>query len=275
MNSTIVTAFFDTGRGEVPSVIRGRQVPGYQRRTFDEYFYYFNFLASMKNDMIIFTEPRFADAINQIRASHGNLENTRVLVYDNGLDDFKELLDAMNIVLNSDEYVNMVDNPHLIEYWNAKYNLVNFLKSHFVTQAYEQGLIKTDIAAWIDFGYCRNYESLSPSLKWDYDFNKDKIHLFNLRELEPQRPVEDIIKTGDVYIMGCHIVAGSHMWSQLRDLVFDNVNELLDRNLTDDDQTMLLLSYLKNPNIFELHPVDPSNWFIMFNKFNKLRDVND
>ena len=273
-NMTIVTAFFDVGRGDVPPVVRGRKVPSYQKRTFDEYFYNFNMLASMKNDMIIYTEPRFVDTINQMRASYGNVENTKVIVYENALESFNFVTEELNKVLNSEEYVSKIDNPHLIEYWNAKYNLVNFLKSHFVTQAYENGFIKTSKAAWIDFGYCRSPNTLPQSLYWDYDFDVNKIHFFNLKDIEPERPVEDIIKTGDVYIMGCHIVAGSHMWSRLKDLVFDNVANLLKRNLTDDDQTMLLLSYLEEPNIFELHPVDPSNWFIIFNKFNNLRDVN-
>jgi len=224
--------------------------------------------------MIIYTEPKFVDIINQIRASHGNVENTKVIVYENGLDSFNFISDMVQKVLDSDEYVSKIDNPHLIEYWNAKYNLVNFLKSHFVSQAYENDFIKTSKAAWIDFGYCRHSSTLPPSLYWDYDFDVNKIHLFNLKDIEPQRDVVDIIKTGDVYIMGCHIVAGSHMWSKLKDLVFDNVAELLQRNLTDDDQTMLLLSYLKDPTIFELHPVDPINWFIIFNKFNNLRDAN-
>ena len=98
--------------------------------------------------------------------------------------------------------------------------------------------------------------------------------MFTLRDIEPERPVKDIIKTGDVYTMGCHIVAGSHMWKKLRDLVFENVEKLLDQNLCDDDQTMLLLSYLDEPESFELHPVDPSSWFIIFNQFNELRNVN-
>lgn len=273
MNTTIVTAFFDVGRGEVPSVIRGRQVPAYQRRGFDEYFYYFNILAAMKNDMVIYTEPKFVDAVKKIRDQHGNTDNTKIIVFENGLDSFKQLIDSMEKVLNSDSYINMVDNPHLIEYWNAKYNLVNFLKSHFVSHAYDNDHIKTNKAAWIDFGYCRQPTTLPPSLKWDYDFDVNKIHLFTIKDVEPQRPVEDIIKTGDVYVMGCHIVAGSHMWARLRHLVFDNVSKLLERNLTDDDQTMLLLSYLQDPEIFEIHSVDPSNWFIIFNKFNKVRDV--
>lgn len=273
-NMTIVTAFFDVGRGDVPPVVRGRQVPAYQKRTFDEYFYYFNMLAAMKNDMVIYTEPRFVDTINKLRSNHGNVKNTRVVVYENGLESFDFITKLLENTLNSEEYVSKIDNPHLIEYWNAKYNLVNFLKSHFVAQAYENGFINTNKAAWIDFGYVRTPNSLPPSLVWDYDFDVNKIHLFNLKDIEPERPVEDIIKTGDVYIMGCHIVAGSHMWSRLKDLVFDNVAGLLERNLTDDDQTMLLLSYLQESNIFELHSVDPSNWFIIFNKFNKLREAN-
>lgn len=266
---TIVTAFFDVGRGRIPARVNGRPVPAYQRRSNETYFEYFNMLAAMKNDMVVFTQPEFLDAVLEIREKHGLADKTEVVVYaDFDFEEYYGMLERMNAVMQSEEYISKIDNPELIEYWNAPYNLINYMKSHFCTHAIELGLVNTEKVAWIDFGYCRSMQTLSSNCEWDYDFDKDKIHLFNLKDINPDRPVENIIKTGDVYIMGCHIVAGTHMWPKLKELVFGNANKLLDQNLVDDDQTIMLLSYLEKPELFELHPVDPSNWFIIFNKFN-------
>ena len=100
-----------------------------------------------------------------------------------------------------------VDNPHLIEYWHSDYVLINIFKSLYVTHAINTGIVKTDLAAWIDFGYVRSQETLPSNLEWKYDFDPDKMHMFKMREIDPDRPISDIIKTGDVYTQGCHIVA--------------------------------------------------------------------
>lgn len=266
---TIVTAFFDIGRGRLPARMHGRPVPTYQQRTNATYFQYFNMLAAMKNNMVVFTQPQFEDAVRETRRNHGLEDKTIIEVVDDSyFERYEDLLNRMNKVMSSEEYISKIHNPELIEYWNAPYNLINYMKSDFCCNAIDKGYVATDKVAWIDFGYCRTVETLSPNREWDYDFDVNKIHLFNIKPINPDRPVEDIIRTGDVYTMGCHIVAGKHMWHQFYDLVFGNVNKLLDQNLCDDDQTMMLLSYLEKPELFELHAVDPSNWFIIFNKFN-------
>ena len=59
------------------------------------------------------------------------------------------------------------------------------------------------------------------------------------------------------------------MWSKLEYLVHHSIEEMVKNDLIDDDQTMLLMSYLFAPNIFELHPVSPDNWFVAFKEYNE------
>ena len=47
---SIVTAFFDIGRGEI-----GEGYPDYLRRTNDTYFEHFSRLAVLENEMVVFT----------------------------------------------------------------------------------------------------------------------------------------------------------------------------------------------------------------------------
>jgi 2-keto-3-deoxy-L-rhamnonate aldolase RhmA len=55
----------------------------------------------------------------------------------------------------------------------------------------------------------------------------------------------------------------------LETLVHHNTQELFKHNLIDDDQTILLMSYLAAPEMFELHSVSPTDWFIIFKDYNE------
>jgi hypothetical protein len=46
-------------------------------------------------------------------------------------------------------------------------------------------------------------------------------------------------------------------------------DELISKDLIDDDQTLLLMSSLIEPDKFELHPISHDDWFIAFRKYNE------
>lgn len=266
---TIVTAFFDIGRGNMPREMHGRIIPEYQHRSVETYFGYFDNLAKIKNNMIIYTTPDLEDTIYRIREKYDLKDKTKVVCFDSYLpEEFVYAKDKIKEIMDSYEYYSKVKNPHFIEYWHSDYVLVNIFKSYYVSHAVDNGLIDTELTAWIDFGYCRNDYTIPPSNRWSWNFNIDKIHFFNIRDLDVDRPISDIIYTGDVYVMGCHIVAGTDMWKYLSDAMIRNLNKLLDDNLIDDDQTLMLMCYLDDKEKFTLTNITPSNWFVIFHRFN-------
>ena len=105
--------------------------------------------------------------------------------------------------------------------------------------------------------------------KWQYPFNKDKIHFFNIKDFQEGTTIESIISNNDVHITGPCIVGGVEVWPILEQLVSHSINELITHNLIDDDQTLLLMSYLLRPEYFELHPVSPEDWFVAFKEYNE------
>jgi protein YibB len=263
-NITIVTAFFDIGRGNLPISKHGRHIPKYQHRTIDEYFEFFANLAKIENDMIVYTTPDLKDRVLNVRQGR----NTKIVCLDSYLPDgFKEIKEEIKNIMESPEYYGKVHNPHLIEYWHVDYVLVNIFKSYYVSHAIDSDLIDTDLVAWIDFGYCRNNHTVTE--KWNYDFDKDKIHFFIIQEIDKDRPIDSIIYTGDVYTMGCHIVAGKSQWHYLKDSMIYNLKKLINNKLIDDDQTLMLMSYLDHPDNFILRSVDPIDWFIIFRNYNE------
>ena len=64
---TIVTAFFDLGRGDLPAMIRGRILPHHQHRSVETYFEFFDNLARINNPMVIHTTKDLSERIAAIR----------------------------------------------------------------------------------------------------------------------------------------------------------------------------------------------------------------
>lgn len=264
---TIVTAFFDIGRGEwTPD----KGLPHYLQRTTETYFERFSHMAKLDNEMVVYTSIEYEDKVKELRAG----KKTEVVVVDfkYGFDFLKKQIAQ---VQQSQEYQNAIhpDQRANPEYWNPDYVLVNALKSTFVMQAIHNGFTSNDLVAWLDFGYCRTADALNGKNKWQYSFDKDKIHLFNIREPNDITiSLEDIIATNRVYMTGPCIVAGKYAWDDLYYLTNHSMNHLLKNNWIDDDQTLLYMAYNSAPDKFELHPVSENDWFVAFKDYNESTD---
>lgn len=260
---TIVTAFFDIGRGEWSP---DKGLPHYLQRTNETYLKRFGHMAKLENDMVIYTSKEFVDDIKFLRQDRPTQIYT--LDFPNS---FKKLRGEVQRIQNDPEYqakINpmQVKNP---EYWNADYVVVNALKSSFVKKAIDNKDVETDLVAWLDFGYCRDEVTLNDIDFWKYPFDKEKIHLFNIKDWEEGTFIQDVIANNDVHITGPCIVASKEMWPKLEALVHHSIDDLLKNNLMDDDQTMLLMAYLQKPDLFELHRVPDQDWFVAFRDYSE------
>jgi protein YibB len=255
----IVTAFFDIGRGEwTPD----KGLPHYLHRTNDTYLHRFRHMAQLENPMVVYTSKQFVKDVKLYRAERP----TEVVIVDFEKN-FTQLREDITKVQKSEEYLSKI-NPMQVrnpEYWSADYVLVNLLKSTFVNQSLNH--LKTDLVAWLDFGYCRDESTLNGVKKWCYPFAKDKIHFFNIKDWVEGTLIQDVIANNDVHVTGPCIVGGRDMWYKLEHLVYTHTMKLLENNLIDDDQTLLLMSYLSNPDIFELHNVSNQDWFVAFKEY--------
>ena len=257
---TIVTAFFDIGRGDwTPD----KGLPHYLQRTTDTYFDRFAEMAKLENEMVVYTSTEFVERVKELRGDR----TTEIITIDfkNSFDELKKRVSEIQKDPKFQEMIHpsQVRNP---EYWNADYVVVNLLKSSFVSRAIGMNLTHNDLVAWIDFGYCKEPVNVT---KWQYPFNKEKIHFFTIKDWIEGTYIQDIISTNDVHVTGPCIVAGKDIWPYLEGLVHHNLQELFKNNLVDDDQTLLLMSYLAKPDLFELHRVSPDNWFIIFKDYNE------
>lgn len=261
---SIVTAFFDIGRGDWT---QDKGYPHYLQRTTDTYFERFSHLAKLNNQIIVYTQPEFIEKIKDIRKDY--LDKTTVYGID--IDDtFSDKLATISAIQNSSNFTNLI-NPSQVknpEYWNPHYVLINFLKSWFVNDAINRNIVVNDTASWIDFGYCRDEKTIADSKQWCYNFTNDKIHFFDYRELSADMKILDVISNNIVHILGAKIVANKKMWPILLDLMNRSYDMLVKNSLIDDDQTMMLMSTLMAPQVFEKHRINESDPFIIFKNFN-------
>jgi Bacterial protein of unknown function (HtrL_YibB) len=89
------------------------------------------------------------------------------------------------------------------------------------------------------------------------------MNIFYVREPD-DRPIFDIIRSGSQYIQGCHLVGPADAWIRFRELMDEALRSLLACGLVHHDEPRILMAYRRAPELFKIHAVDPSDWFVIF-----------
>lgn len=248
---TIVTAFFDIGRGQWQK----------SQRAAENYLQYFRFWARMQNQFVIYTTQALKPRILEIREEFHLREKTEVVVIDDVFACDKEIYERIHHAMQHDLARAFHKYPDHPESSNAAYNYITLLKSYFVSDAIKKDLAKGTVA-WIDFGFNHGGETyVNPeefAYLWNYNFS-DKIHFFARKELDCT-PIFQIVREMDVYLIGGIMVAPDHLWEPLWQLERAAMLHLTACGLADDDQTIMLMAYRERPDLFELHGVE--DWLL-------------
>lgn len=263
-NITIVTAFYDIGREDWSS---------YSRKN-EEYFRCFKLLCQLKNKIIVFSQSKFKKQFDDII---DNIKSDLIVFYDDKIIDNELYIKKINKIQKSPEYLDGILTPNCPEYWNPYYVYVNFLKSDFCLEAIKRVPEIGDFVSWIDFGYVKKQEQIPNSKLWSYDFD-DKIHFWCIKDIPQEINLVHTIKTNTVYIQGCHIVATKNKWIILNELMNNQIEYLFLNNLIDDDQTLMLMSYISDIKNFKIHIENINyqdlDWFFIFQYYNENCDLN-
>lgn len=260
---TIVTAFFPLNREKWNEFGRSNE----------KYIENFKFWARIQNDMIIYTDEQSKQAIEQVRKDFKR-ENTKIVVVDDFRKIDESLYERMDKITKNSLSVDFRLMPKNPEVWNTDYNFVMLLKEWCVQDAVEKGYAKGMIA-WVDFGYNHGGVYYTKpeefNFEWKYPFSK-KIHIFNVNELD-ELPIFEVCRRMNSYIIGGVVVAPDYLWAPLWKMVKENMIALNKCGLIDDDQTLLLMAYQENKEMFEIHP---TQWFSTIKDFsNHTFSVNE
>lgn len=263
---SIVTAFFDIGRSSWGET---NKIDARHKRSVDVYLAYFSNLSKIKNQLIIFIDENLAQTVLDMRLAHNLGDQTIIFTKKNFfLDD--EILKIKKKVhsMMSKEFLQYVWIPSAPEYNNPEYLLINAFKSCFACYAIDKKIVTSPQVAWIDFGYCRDENRFDPNVKWQFNA-KNKMNLFYILPLDDE-PIYKIIKQGDVYFQGGHLIGNQDNWINFKSEINKSFCSLVDCNFIDDDQTLILMAYRRDPDAYIIHPVDSKDWFIIFKYFNKI-----
>ncbi len=83
----------------------------------------------------------------------------------------------------------------------------------------------------------------------------DKIHIFAVDEMDDV-PIFEIVRNMHTYIAGAVTIAPKDLWQDLAYLYRQAAISLGQCGFADDDQTLAVMAYRANPNIFEVHKID-------------------
>lgn len=260
----IVTAFFDTGRANWRT--------SHLQRTNEIYFEYFAHLAKLRNHIIVFTEPRFVARVLELRRASGLEQATTIFEIPElfACDLLAPVLAAIEQRMG-DRFLQFLWQPELPEYWEPRYVLVNVLKSAFVCSAMHMGVIAAPQVAWIDFGYCRDDRRFDPDQPWRFDTG-GKINLFHVNALD-DTSVFQVVRSGTVYFHGASILGPAEAWLDFAHEIDVSLQALLECGLIDDDQTLLLMAWRRNPDKYRIHAVARGDWFVIFRRFDISRQT--
>lgn len=262
----IVTAFKDLGRENWTGVKNGQVIPGYIKRTREQYFERFKRLTKLNNTIVCYIEDELYDELSTYVGDRPNVRYISMNKMDYCIDGYyASLVKQIDKVQKSPALVDFVDNKSAPEYWNAEYVAINFLKSFFVdyTIIHQKDLEHNEFA-WIDFGYCREdrdvQEGKTFCFKSDGKLNFFTNGQFPLEYIQ-NVPILNLIKTGKVIIQGCHFIGDRYAFTALKQMMKHHLYKLLSIGLVDDDQTLLFMFYRESPTLCRLIYNDPMDWF--------------
>ena len=255
---TIITAYFDIGRGKYSNqYTRGN----------NKYIEYFKFWARIQNNLVIYTQKEFEKEIYEIREKFGLKNKTKVIVVDNIYNILPEMYQKMKEIEQDKiffrNYRYIKDCPEN----KADYCYIMFLKTWCMLDAAKKGYAKSKYLAWLDFGFNHGgkyfIDELDFDFLWDYEFeNKIYISGFNKND---NKPIFQIVQSGEVFVQGTPFIVPINHIDEFYTLMLDSMNSLLDVGFMDDDQTVMLMAYRKNKKIFKYD--ESSEWFSLIKNY--------
>lgn len=263
---TIVTAFFDIGRGHWTAE---KGYSPHLKRGTEDYLTYFRNLAQLDNNMVIFTSGEMKPTIEEIRQG----KPTTVIAVDINKK-FAHLKKRIAAIQADENFRSRLETRQLKnpEYWSADYVLVCNLKAWFVNQAIRLKLVQSELIAWIDFGYCRQPDTLNGIMQWHYPFDQNKMHFFTIRRCLRVKKLDDVFNymiDNRVFVIGGAVIGTKQKWQIFYQLVCQCQKLTLNNNIVDDDQGIFLMCYHFRPDLIKLNYLGKSRWFDLFKRYEK------
>lgn len=256
MNTTIVTSLYDIGRGSWNNIFQ---------RPYEEYLNYFKNILSLDSNIVVFIDKKDLKTIQKLRSIiDPTFKKTKfVLVPFTKLEAFEKFYLKAKNVMQSEFFLQNRWENHTPEMNYPEYNIINFNKVSFLEICIRYNWFNSEYFIWMDAGF---YHSKFPR---EYLFkeypNTDKIKILDDNKVHFLTLTKEIELKSHfdprVSITGSMFAGKAEPLLKLKNICFETIEEFLNSNTINDDQTIYAFAHQKNPDIFNLTQGD---WFQNF-----------
>jgi hypothetical protein len=274
---TIVTAFFDIDRKSWNSEHKR-----------DASFYIDSFLNYLdySYDMVCYIDDRYIEnVLEKYKKSHYKNKmfipiNLKWLLEN--IDAWKKL-DIDKAVIKSNRYKELLNTRLKFMYPNgipetnqtnhlfpenefSEYNIINHSKIDFIVHAINNNYINSKYTCWSDFGY---FNSQHQGISSTFPKNTLDINKFHSNKISfiLRKPINNndtnmeytLVFAPEVFT-GTFFGGPTELMFPLQKLYHECIDEMYINYISDDDQHVYLRCYMKNPELFDLHIIQSSEW---------------
>lgn len=251
-NTTLVTALYDIGR---------EQYTAYPR-SIDTYLRHMDNILSFNSNLVIFCDKELHDKILDIRKQYDKDLSKTIIINKSfkELECYKLFYEKVKTVMKSEHFLQ--HNEGSIESIYPEYNIINFNKISFVCEAIETNPFKSQYFFWVDAGfYHDNFpkelrEIQFPNKEKEILLNDNKVHFLSLCS-EQYIPLESMFSSR-VSIAGSMFAGKAKPLLWFKNEVYNTINDFINNNAINDDQTIYAFVYSKNKELFN---ISYGNWF--------------
>ena len=240
MKFTIVTGFFNIGRGEW----------SHYTRSIQDYLKNFDNMLRLRIDMVVFIEAENRQFVESIRNTMTMCKTTIVEIKFEELYMYKYLNKIKTIQSGTKNH----PNPVAPEICQPLYNVVTCSKMDMVYQATK--LVDAEYFIWMDAGYTHSTMDLStlnynPTQLFEC---KDKLNVIALRSLHDANDDPHVFFQQYIDVLIGGFFGGYRDTIEKIHIVYYNlVNEMFECNLIDDDQFYNTILAKRHPELFNLN----------------------
>ena len=242
MKPLIITALYDIGRSDWKDFAM----------SYHTYLHWMYNTLQLNCEMVIFTEPKFEERIKEMRSEiDPNGEMTKYVInHMEDLEAYKQWNEPLTKLMDSEDFKNRRHFDHVPEMNHPLYNIVMFNKVFFLKKALNLNPEATHLL-WLDAGGIR--ESISTK-EWPNINKLDSSKIMKFSHNVPFNvPDPEWHSFSQVrHIQGTAFVCPSHMIDWYIAEINNTIHDCINQGYIGSDEKVFDLTYLKNPNRFNL-----------------------
>lgn len=233
----------------------GRDRWDFMRRNLEEYSSYFRNLAeNIDYRMILYIDQKTLAYLRMAEITmNSNIEIRNYDIPGSFLDKYIELDESIIKNFEYRQKLSKIERRNMCpEYNHADYNLTNHNKFHFLVES-KRICPNYDYYIWIDFGCIREVENLPKCIDTSR-LNNRIVYLTQEMPLSV-KTFEEVLKVDDdlVNFRGAQIIVPTFLVETLCQKYEETLLEMYSKCISDDDQSVILQVFYKNPELFELY----------------------